>query len=157
MEQDTAFAFRIIVHVASKGPSPAINDPTTAVLAIAQIHHLLRSVGNRYLDEGLAYDSAGLFRLVSRSPDWEGFVFLAITEIRQFGATSIQGVRRLRAMLENLIELLPPDRTPLLRSELELLQRPAGRSFLEPEDQAGAKVSDLQGAAGKSPAATAPA
>ena len=32
--QDPHFAFRIIVDVASKALSPAINDPTTAVLAI---------------------------------------------------------------------------------------------------------------------------
>src|SRR5215813_437294 len=52
MQQDPMFAFRIIVDIAIKGLSPAINDPTTAVLAIDQIHHLLRTVGARYLGEG---------------------------------------------------------------------------------------------------------
>ena len=33
LEQDPAFAFRMIVDIASKALSPAINDPTTAVLA----------------------------------------------------------------------------------------------------------------------------
>ena len=47
LEQDPAFAFRIIVDIASKGLSPAINDPTTAVLAVDQVHHLLRNVGSR--------------------------------------------------------------------------------------------------------------
>jgi uncharacterized membrane protein len=47
MEQDPAFAFRIIVDVAAKALSPAINDPTTAVLALDQLHHLLRSAGLR--------------------------------------------------------------------------------------------------------------
>ena len=51
MEQDPLLAFRIIVDVASKGLSPAINNPTTAVLAIDQIHHLLRNVGKRHLDD----------------------------------------------------------------------------------------------------------
>ena len=108
MEQDPAFAFRIIVDIASKGLSPAINDPTTAVLAIDQIHHLLRSVGGRHLDEGLAHDRSGSLRLVYRTPDWEDFVYLAVTEIRQFGGTSIQVARRLRAMLENLTDILSP-------------------------------------------------
>jgi uncharacterized membrane protein len=149
MEQDPAFAFRIIVDIASKGLSPAINDPTTAVLAIDQIHHLLRSVGGRHLDEGLAHDGSGSLRLVYRTPDLEDFVYLAVTEIRQFGGTSIQIARRLRAMLENLTDVLPPERTVLLRSELTLLQRSAGRFFPEPEDQALAGVSDLQGVGGK--------
>src|SRR5262249_56062607 len=47
-EQDPLFAFRIIVDIASKALSPAVNDPTTAVLALDQIHHLLRNIGNRY-------------------------------------------------------------------------------------------------------------
>jgi len=149
MEQDPVFAFRIIVDIASKGLSPAINDPTTAVLAIDQIHHLLRSVGSRHLDEGMALDRAGSLRLVYRTPDWEDFVYLAVTEIRQFGSASIQVARRLRAMLENLAEILPPERTALLRSELALLHRAAGRCFPEPEDQALADDSDLQGMGGK--------
>jgi uncharacterized membrane protein len=145
MEQDPAFAFRIIVDIASKALSPAINDPTTAVLAIDQIHHLLCSVGSRFLDEGLAYDGSGSLRLVYKTPDWEDFVCLAVTEIRQFGGTSIQVARRLRAMLENLIEVLPCERATLLQAELALLRRFIGRSFAEPEDLAMANVGDFQG------------
>ena len=157
MEQDPAFAFRIMVDIASKALSPAINDPTTAVLAIDQIHALLRSVGGRYLGEGMMCDDSGSLRLVYRTPDWQDFVYLAVTEIRQFGGTSIQVARRLRAMLENLVEVLPPERAALLRSELALLQRSAARCFPEPEDQALANVSDLQGVGSKRSAANPPA
>jgi uncharacterized membrane protein len=149
LEQDPAFAFRILVDIAAKGLSPAINDPTTAVLALDQIHHLLRSVGNRRLDDGRVCDAAGRLRLVYRTPDWEDFVRLAVTEIRQYGGTSIQIARRLRAMLENLIQTLPEERTALLRQELVLLHRSAERFFTEPEDLALADVSDLQGVGGK--------
>jgi uncharacterized membrane protein len=149
LEQDPAFAFRIIVDIASKGLSPAINDPTTAVLAIDQIHHLLRNVGSRRLDDERVRDASGRLRLAYRTPDWEDFVRLAVTEIRQFGGTSIQVNRRLRAMLENLIQTLPEERCPLLRQELEVLHRSAERLFLEPEDRALADVSDSQGVGGK--------
>jgi uncharacterized membrane protein len=149
LEQDPAFAFRILVDIASKGLSPAINDPTTAVLALDQIHHLLRSVGNRRLDDGRVCDAAGRLRLVYRTPGWEDFVQLAVTEIRQFGGASIQVARRMRAMLENLIQTLPEERTALLRQELVLLHRSSERFFTEPEDRALADVSDLQGVGGK--------
>jgi uncharacterized membrane protein len=145
VEQDPAFVFRILVDIASKGLSPAINDPTTAVLVIDQIHHLLHCVGNRCLDEGRVRDTAGRLRVIYRTPGWEDFVQLAITEIRHFGGESIQVARRMRAMLENLIQVLPAARTAALRRELELLQRAAQRSFAEPEDRALAEVSDLQG------------
>ena len=49
MEQDPTFAFRILVDIAIKALSAAINDPTTAVLAIDQLHRLLRLVGLRNL------------------------------------------------------------------------------------------------------------
>jgi uncharacterized membrane protein len=149
LEQDPAFAFRILVDMASKGLSPGINDPTTAVLALDQIHHLLRTVGDRHLDDGRVRDAAGRLRLVYRTPDWADFVHLAVTEIRHFGAASIQVARRLRAMLEDLIEGLPEERAALLRLELALLHRSAERSFPDPEDRVLADISDVQGVGGK--------
>jgi uncharacterized membrane protein len=148
MEQDPALGFRVIVDIACKALSPAINDPTTAVLAVDQIHHLLRHLGNRCLDDEQIRDSAGKVRLLYRTPDWEDFVTLAITEIRQFGGGSIQVVRRMRAMLEDLIENLPDQRRGPLRQELTLLHRTVARHFPEPEDQALANESDVQGVGG---------
>ena len=49
------------------------------------------------------------------------YVILAVSEVRQFGAGSLQVNRRLRAMLEHLLEVLPDDRRPPLREELALL------------------------------------
>jgi uncharacterized membrane protein len=149
LEQDPALAFRIMVDIASKALSPAINDPTTAVLALDQIHHLLHTVGNRHLDNGQVRDAAGRLRLVYRTPDWEDFVRLAVTEIRQFGSESIQIARRLRAMLENLIRVLPEPRAALLLQEMAVLHRSAERFFSEPEDRALAEISDFQGVGGK--------
>jgi uncharacterized membrane protein len=149
LEQDPTFPFRVIVDIASKGLSPAINDPTTAVLAVDQIHHLLRNVGNRGLEDGFVRDAAGHLRLIYRTPDWEDFVHLAVTEIRQFGGTSIQIARRLRAMLENLIQTVPAERAVLLRQELNILKRYAERFFMDPDDRALADVSDFQGVGGK--------
>jgi len=149
LEQDPAFAFRIIVDIASKALSPAVNDPTTAVLALDQIHTLLREVGLRRLDTGLVRDSAGQLRLVYRTPDWEDFVGLAVTEIRQFGGNSTQVVRRMRAMLENLIPFVPAHRSAALRQELELLKSTVNRGFRVPEDKKRADSPDSQGLGGR--------
>ena len=148
LEQDPTYAFRIMVDIASKALSPAINDPTTAVLAIDQIHHLLRNVGSRSLGDGCEVDSKGEVRFVYKTPDWEDFVHLAVTEIRQYGRDSIQIMRRMRAMLENLIETLPEKRAPMLRLELSLLQASAKRVFVDLYDQALAETGDLQGMGG---------
>lgn len=148
-EQDPAFAFRVLVDVAAKALSAAINDPTTAVLAIDQIHHLLRQVGRRRLDTGELRDPDGTLRILCRTPDWDDFVHLAVTEIRQYGSGSIQVARRLRAMLDNLIASVPPVRVPILQEQLRLLQNGVARSFTEPEDRLNAEHADYQGMGGR--------
>jgi uncharacterized membrane protein len=148
LEQDPEFAFRIIVDIAAKALSPAINDPTTAVLALDQLHRLLRAVARRQLDTGRVHDDSGALRLAYRTPDWENFVSLAVTEIRQFGRGSIQIARRMRAMLENLIEAVPPQRAAPLRAELELLSRGVERDFRDLEDRARAAAGDSLGVGG---------
>lgn len=148
LEQDPLFAFRIIVDIANKALSPAVNDPTTAVLAIDQLHHLLRDIGTRYLGDGREEDASGSLRLIYRTPNWGDFVLLGTTEIRQYGDDSIQVQRRLRAMLENLIETLPERRAPVLRKELALLTTASKRSFPDLADQNLAEAADLQGIGG---------
>jgi uncharacterized membrane protein len=148
LEQDPEFAFRIIVDIAAKALSPAINDPTTGVLSLDQIHRLLREVAARQLDSGRVPDADGRLRLAYRTPGWDDFVSLSVTEIRHFGRESIQVVRRMRAMLENLIAVVPPHRVALLRAELELLSRGAARDFRDPEDQLRAASADSLGVGG---------
>ena len=150
LEQDPTFAFRIVVDIALRALSPAINDPTTAVLAIDQLHRMLRRVGKRYLrtDEILAPD--GQLRVILRTPNWEDFVNLAFTEIRGCGSNNLQIVRRLRIMIENLVQTLPSHRHTALREQLSLLDREVAKHFAYPEELALAGVGDSQGLGGRS-------
>ena len=52
-EQDPKYALRLLVDIAIKALSPAVNDPTTAVQALDQIEDLLRRLGSRRLEIGL--------------------------------------------------------------------------------------------------------
>ena len=134
IDQDPTFAFRILVDIALKALSAAINDPTTAVLAIDQLHRLLRMAGLRRLHGDVITDADGEMRVIFRTPNWEDFVQLTFREIRSCGAGSFQITRRLRAMGENLIQTLPEHRHAALRTELELLDRAIGTQFVFPED-----------------------
>lgn len=148
LTQDPRFAFRILVDIANKALSPAINDPTTAVLALDQLDSLLHCIGERRLDEGLDRDRDGRLLLVFDTPNWPDYVMLAVSEIRQFGEGSLQVSRRLRAMLEHLIEVLPEARHPPLRQELTLLGFSIERKFRDDEDRKRAGVADHQGIGG---------
>jgi uncharacterized membrane protein len=150
MEQDPTFAFRIVVDIAIRALSPAINDPTTGVLAIDQLHRMLRTVGKRHLRTDEISDNSGKLRLVFRTPNWEDFVHLAFSEIRSCGSNNLQIVRRLRAMIQNLLQTLPPHRHAALHQELSLLDREIEKNFAYPEELALARVGDTQGLGGRS-------
>jgi uncharacterized membrane protein len=155
MEQDPLFAFRILVDIAIKALSAAINDPTTAVLAIDQLHRLLRKAGRRNLRTDSICDPEGTLRMILRTPDWDDFIHLAFTEIRYCGASNVQIARRVRAMIINLANTLPAERHAALRKEHDLLDRMLEKLHVLPEDLALARIPDSQGLGGSSDA-TAP-
>jgi len=144
IEQDPTFAFRIIVDIALKALSKAINDPTTAVLAIDQLHRLLRVAGRRHLHDDFV-PAGGEGWVILKTPDWSDFVELSCREIRFYGAENFQVARRLRAMLDNLIDVLPARRAPLLRRELDLLDQAIDSAHTQSDDRALSRIPDLQG------------
>jgi uncharacterized membrane protein len=148
LEQDPLFAFRILVDIAIKALSKAINDPTTAVLAIDQLNRLLRTAGRRNLRADEILDRDGQRRVVFRTPHWNDFIHLAFTEIRYCGAENVQIARRLRAMILNLVDTLPTQRHPALLRELDLLDRMLEKLHPLPEDLALARIPDRQGLGG---------
>src|SRR5215831_2433507 len=85
-EQDPKYAMRLLVDIAIRALSPAINDPTTAVQVLDQIEDLLLRLGRRRLDVGATCDAAGTLRVVVPCPSWEDFLMLAFDEIRFCGA-----------------------------------------------------------------------
>ena len=148
IEQDSTFAFRVIVDIAIKALSPAINDPTTAVIALDQLQRLLRAVGDRDLHNERILDRDGQLRVLFRTPNWTDFVQLTFSEIRHYGASNLQVARRMRAMIENILPSLPEARVPALRHQQELLDRTLENVYVFPEDIALARIPDSQGLGG---------
>ncbi len=148
IEQDSTFAFRVIVDIAIKALSKAINDPTTAVLAIDQLQRLLRRVGSRHLNDEQIRDESGQLRVIFPTPNWDDFVQLAFREIRLYGAENFQIARRLRATFDNLMKALPENRLSALRLELKLLDHAIEKLYVLPEDLAVARIPDTQGLGG---------
>lgn len=145
-EQDPKYPIRILVDIAIKALSPAINDPTTAVQAIDQIEDLLRRLIRKDLDASQIRDSNGDLRLIIVLPSWEDYLALAFDEIRQFGANSIQIMRRLRAALAGLIDESPVlTRAEATRRYLKQLDLGIDHSGFDPEDKHKAKQVDRQG------------
>jgi len=144
-EQDPKYAIRILVDVAIKALSPAINDPTTAVQALDQVEDLLLRLARVDLSAGRVRDGRGSLRLVFPVPKWEDFLVLAFDEIRYCGANSIQVMRRMRALLQDLSEQVPPERRAALQSYLERVDNGIRRTFEDGDDRKDALEEDRQG------------
>jgi len=149
MEQDPAFAIRIMADIAVKALSAAINDPTTAVQALDHLGNVLRLLGSTPLHGPLTFrDRAGTPRLLMPGRTWADYLTLAVTEIREYGSSSIQVTRRLRAMLEDLQESVHPEHRPAVDAEIAKLDATIAIGFAGSVDEDQARTRDRQGIGG---------
>jgi len=144
-EQDPKYALRPLVDIAIRALSPAVNDPTTAVQTLDEIEDLLRRLATRDLEVGRVSDTAGTLRLIFPTPIWEDYLSLAFDEIRFYGATSLQVMRRLHTALHGLAAVVPPDRRNAIGHYIEHLDMNVKSSNLDSEDQTSAMRQDRQG------------
>jgi uncharacterized membrane protein len=144
-EQDPKYAMRLLVDIAIRALSPAINDPTTAVQALDQIGDLLARLGKRRLEIGEFQDNAGSVRVVAEFPSWDDFLHLGFEEILACGAKSVQIMRRMKALVADLLAILPAERHAALKYWRERLQTSIGRSFEDAEEKISASAEDRQG------------
>lgn len=142
---DPKYAIRLIVDIAIRALSPAINDPTTAVQALDQLEDLLRRLAVRRLDVNYVHAASGRLALVYPTPDWDDFLALALDEIRIYGAQSMQVMRRLLALLDDLDKTAPEPRRPAVARHQARVQAWIRRTFDEQEDRMEAAQEDRQG------------
>jgi uncharacterized membrane protein len=116
---DPLYALRLLVDIAIRALSPAINDPTTAVRALDEIEGVLREAATRRL--GTLRVDVAPGTLVLSTATWEEVVDLALLEIADSGRSQIQISRRLVALLDDLIPDVPEARrAALLRCRANL-------------------------------------
>ncbi|HXQ87347.1 MAG TPA: DUF2254 domain-containing protein [Gaiella sp.] len=149
IEQDPAFAIRVMVDIAIRALSPAVNDPTTAVQVLDHLGETLRLLGATGRPapdpDGAEAASPGL---VVRARSWDDIVELAFTEIRQYGGSSVQVVRRLRAVLEDLREQVKPEYRAAVDEELRRLDATVDEHWSRSVDLDLARLPDGQGIGG---------
>lgn len=78
-------------------------------------------LGTRPLLTGAHIDDREVIRLVMPATSWDDYVALACDEIRHWGASSLQIHRRLRALLDDLLDVVGPERRGTLHRQLALL------------------------------------
>jgi uncharacterized membrane protein len=143
--QDPKYPIRLLVDIAIRALSPAVNDPTTAVQALNQIDDLLRRLGRVRLDVGRMADKKGTLRLLYPTPTWEDFMDLALLEILYYGAGAVQVMRRLGALLDDLDATVIPSNQEEVRKYQARLHRQIEQSFRRTDLREEAEEIDRQG------------
>jgi uncharacterized membrane protein len=153
IEQDPAFAIRIMVDIANRALSAAINDPTTAVQVLNHLSDVLRLIGTTDLSRS-RWRAGNAIRtgLVIPARNWEDYLALGVTEIREYGSAAIQVMRRMRAMLEELRDQVRPEHRPAVEEELARLDVTIKRTFANSVDLDRANTADPQGIGGRTEA-----
>ena len=145
LEQDPAYGIRMLVDIAIRALSPAVNDPSSAVQALDQLDDILERLAGRSLGDGRLHDDSGRVLVRFPAPQWDAFVALALDEIILYGAGSIQVARRLSALLDDLLASAPPSRRPPVSARTARLRRAVRRALPDEEQAAEAMQPDHQG------------
>ena len=142
-QDDPSYGVRKLVDIAERGvASSPFDDPTTTVQALHRIRECLRLLAAREFPTGRHHDADGDLRLTTPVLDWEGYVRLGCDEVRLVGAASPQVARALRAALEDIKTVAPPNRQAPLDRQLELLSAAVDREFDDEPDAQAAVLAD---------------
>ncbi|MET8897466.1 DUF2254 domain-containing protein [Streptomyces albogriseolus] len=149
VEQDPAFALRVLADIGARALSSAVNDPTTAVQVLNHVEAFLHAVGRSELrGRHVLADRGGRPRAVVPGRGWEEYLELGVTEVREYGVGSLQVCRRLRALLDGLLAGVPDGRRPAVRRQLALLDDAVEREYPEGFRRTFARTGDRQGIGG---------
>lgn len=144
-QQDPLFVMRILVDIAIRAVSPAINDPTSAVQVIDRVEALLFKLYERHPGPTYVVDSAGAPRGLVHAPHWIEYFDLASTEMRHYGRDMIQIHRRLRAMYVHLLDVVTGADRERVELELQMLDDTAVKFMTTPHDLHMAREPDRLG------------
>ena len=150
-ERSPRYAIRLLVDIAIRALSTAVNDPTTAVHGLDQIEAILVHLGNARLTDGPVRDEEGKLRVVLATTTWGEYLELGTAEIQQYGAGALQVQRRLAALFGLLLATVPDARKAAVERLAREHSASVCRAFPEGRRRDAADGADRQGLGHSSP------
>ena len=123
LQQDVSFGIRQLVDIAERALSPGINDPTTAVQVLDQLHDLLRRIGSLPDADPTSYDDDGAPRLTTREWTFADLLDLSVDEIAHWGAGGVQVPRRLELLFADLEHGVDPSHRETVMTKADGVRR----------------------------------
>ncbi len=128
MEQDITFGIRQLVDIGEKALSPGVNDPTTAIQVMNQLHSILHRLIVTGQVPTVLRDEQGVPRVITSEWTFDQYLDLCVDEIAHWGAPGLQIPARLDQMLTQLEQIAEPaqkDRLQIKRVSANALARAA--------------------------------
>lgn len=108
LQQDVSFGMRQLVDIGERALSTGVNDPTTAVQVLHELHTILASVVEADDPSPVHHDADGVPRLVTKEWTFGRYLDLCVDEIAHWGASSLQVPRELEVILTQLAGVAEP-------------------------------------------------
>lgn len=102
MDEDVGFGLRQLVDIAERALSPGVNDPTTAVQVLDQLHDLLRRLATRPLLPRRRVAEDGNILVEVPQPGFRQYLELGVDEIAFWGRDDQRVRRRLEVLLRDV-------------------------------------------------------
>ncbi|MGC1211553.1 MAG: DUF2254 domain-containing protein [Micromonospora sp.] len=116
--QDVGFGFRQLADIAERALSPGINDTSTAVRALQEMHDLLRRLAGRPFHPWVVRDDDGIVRARAERQPFDSFLAVAVDDVRDAGRNQPRIARLLDDLLADLESRALPQHLPAVRRRL---------------------------------------
>jgi uncharacterized membrane protein len=118
-QQDAELGVRQLADIAVRALSPAVNDPTTAMMGIDRLGQVLVRAAGRLEVEVITGDDGACVTLVG--PSFARLVEVAFTQIRHYGAGDVIVALHLLGALQGVAARVSPDQREALVAQAHAL------------------------------------
>lgn len=122
---DAGFGVRQLLDIADRALSPGVNDPTTAVQVVNELHVVLRAMGE-LRDPSPYLEVDGEVVAMYRPQRYGSLLDDVVSEVLHHGDSAPRVVERLRVVLSDLVDVVRPEYRTTTRSALDRVGSAAG-------------------------------
>jgi len=125
IEQDAAFGVEQIVAVAVRALSPAVNNPSAAVMCVDHLSAVLVRLTRRAVPARLRTEG-GELRVIAKGPTFESLVALAFEPLLRHAKGHPEVVDAMARAARTIERIAPPRRGLVIRRHLAAIKRAQG-------------------------------
>jgi uncharacterized membrane protein len=119
---DHGFGVRQLLDIAERALSPGINDPTTAIQAVNELHVVLRTLAKRLDPTPYLTDEDGRVHAAYRPLTYAQLLESAVGELAHYGTGSVRVLPHLREVLTDVAHAATPEHRASTEAVLERLR-----------------------------------